>query len=261
MRGSGTFPAWLVALLPLAILPLAAAALPAQGFEPPTNPFPDSLQIPEGRGWEGFRDSAFLLNTFLKLTLAAVLAAVISYHPRRIRTADTLEEIEAPKAAIAYAVIGALVGLIVVRDLFVGFVIFGLGALFRFRTVMRSPQLTGQVILATLVGLACGLDMPYIAVIATVFDAGLTFLLQAHMTYLVDIRGLPAEQYHEAVDAYRAVLVGHDLRVRSEKKNPLQGRVRFVFRSAGARTREAIEELLYERVDPALKGTIDWEVD
>ncbi|MBT8335681.1 MAG: hypothetical protein KJO11_03690 [Gemmatimonadetes bacterium] len=226
---------------------------------------PDALTstpVPAGEGWEGFQDTSFLLDTFVKLLLAAVLATVISYHPLRMRAADTLEEIEAPKATIAYAVVGSLVGLIVVRtDLLVGFVIFGIGALFRFRTVMRSPQLTGQVILATLIGLACGLDLPYIAVVATVFDAGLTFLLEARMTYLLDVRGLPEDRFSEAVAAYRGALVAHDVRVRSEKKNPQAGRVRFVFRSARSRTRGAIEDLLEQRVDPALKGNLDWQID
>ena len=244
-----------------AVAAVALVAAPVQALVQVPDAFA-STPVAAGEGWEGFRDGAFLMDTFLKLLLAAVLATVVSYHPLRIRAADTLEEIEAPKATVAYAVIGSLIGLIVVRtDLLVGFVIFGIGALFRFRTVMRSPQLTGQVILATLIGLACGLDLPHIAVVATGFDAGLTFLLEARMTYLLDVRGLPDDRFTEAVDAYRGVLLSHDLRVRSEKKNPESGRVRFVFRTARSRTRGAIEELLETRVDPELKGAIDWEVD
>lgn len=221
-----------------------------------------STQVPPGVGWPGFTDLGFLLGAFLKLVLAAVLGAVIGFHPRRIRTADTMEEIEAPKVSIVYAVIGALIGMLVMRyGLVVGFVLFGIGGLIRFRTVMRSAQLTGQVMFATLIGLACGLDLPHVAVLATVFEFILTFLLEARITYRVDVRGLPQERFSDAVEAYRAVLAGRPFRVLSESKWPDKGRVCFIFRSAGRDTRQHIERLLDEKVDASLRGSMDWEVD
>ena len=173
--------------------------------------------VPSGEGWLGFKELDFLLDAFLNLILAAVLGAVIGYHPRRIRTADTLEEIEAPKVSIVYAVIGSLIGILVVKyGTGMGFVLFGIGALIRFRTVMRSAQLTGQVIFVTLIGLTCGLHLPHVAVLATLFDFVLTFLLEARVTYRVDVRGLPLDRFAEAAGAYRAVLAGRPFRVLSE---------------------------------------------
>jgi hypothetical protein len=218
--------------------------------------------IPSGEGWPGFTDLHFLLGAFLNLTLATALGAVIGYHPRRIRTADTMEEIEAPKVSIAYAVIGSLIGILVVKyGLVVGFVLFGIGGLIRFRSVMRSPQLTGQVILVTLIGLTCGLDLPHVAVLATFFDFILTFLLTARITYRVDVRGLPHGRFPEAADAYRAVLKEHRYRVLSETKRPDNGRICFIFRSAGRDTRQHIERLFDENIDVSLRGSLDWEVD
>ena len=108
-----------------------------------------------GEGWLGFTDLNFLINTVLTLVLATVRGAVLAYHPRRRQTADTVEEIEAPKVFVTYAVIGALIGILVVKyGLVVGFVLFGIGGLIRFRTVMASPSMTGQVIYVTLIGLA-----------------------------------------------------------------------------------------------------------
>ena len=66
-------------------------------------------------GWQGFTDFEFLGSAFLTLTLAAVLGAIIAYHPRYTRSADTFEELEAPKIYIMYAVIGALIGIMVVK--------------------------------------------------------------------------------------------------------------------------------------------------
>jgi hypothetical protein len=221
-----------------------------------------SMQIPKGDGWLGFTDLRFLLGAFLKLTLATALGAVIGFHPRRVRTADTLEEIEAPKVSIVYAVTGALVGILVVKyGMYVGFVLFGIGALIRFRTVMRSAQLTGQVIFATLIGLTCGLNLPHVAVLATVFDFILTFLLEARITYRVDVRGLPVDRFGEAAGAYRAVLTGHEYRILGETKRPDTGRICFIFRSAGRDTRQHIERLFDQNVDAPLQGSLDWEVD
>jgi hypothetical protein len=236
---------------------LAATAAGAQSFEAlATEP------VPAGEGWSGFTDLDFLFAAFLKLILATALGAVIGFHPRRIRTADTLEEIEAPKVSIVYAVIGSLIGILVVKyGLFVGFVLFGIGGLIRFRSAMRSAQLTGQVIFVTLIGLTCGLDLPHVAVLAALFDFVLTFLLEARITYRVDVRGLPPDRVAEAADAYRAVLAGRQYRVLSEVKRPDKGRICFIFRSAGRDTREHIEGLLEENVEASLRGSLDWEVD
>jgi len=221
-----------------------------------------STQVPAGEGWLGFTDLDFLLGAFLNLILAVALGAVIGFHPRRLRTADTLEEIEAPKVSIVYAVIGSLIGILVVKyGLVMGFVLFGIGGLIRFRTVMRSAQLTGQVIFVTLIGLTCGLDLPHVAVLVTVFDFVLTFALEARITYRVDVRGLPLDRFSEAADAYRAVLAECRYRVLSETKRPHNGRICFIFRSAGRDTRQHIEGLFDENIDPLLRGSLDWEVD
>jgi hypothetical protein len=241
------------------ILLLALSAVAAAGQVP--DEF-RSTPLPTGEGWAGFTEISFLLDAFLKLSLAMVLGAVIGYHPRRLRTADTVEEIEAPKVSIVYAVIGSLIGILVVKyGLVVGFVLFGIGGLIRFRTVMGSAQLTGQVIFVTLIGLTCGLDLPHMAVLATLFDVLLTFVLEARITYKVEVRGLDARNFRAATDAYRSILTGHGFRVLSEKKLPDKGRVRFIFRSGRLHTQEKVEEILEDRVEPSLRGALNWEVD
>jgi len=249
-----SLPIWLLVGIGLVLLPAAVGAQIPDGLA--------GTPIPEGEGWLGFADTAFLLDAFLNLVLAAVLGAVIGYHPRRIRTADTLVEIEAPKVSIVYAVIGSLIGILVGEyTLEMGFVLFGIGALMRFRTLMRSAQLTGQVIFATLIGLTCGLHFYAVAVLATGFEFLLTFILEARVTYRVDVRGLPEDRFAEAASAYRTVLIENRYRVLSEAKRPIKGRVCFIFRSAGRDTREHIEGLFDEHVDPSLRGSLDWEVD
>jgi hypothetical protein len=217
---------------------------------------------PLGEGWQGFTDVGFLVNALLTLTLATILGAAIAYHPKHGQTADTLEEIEAPKVYIMYAVIGALIGIMVVKyGLVVGFVLFGIGGLIRFRTVLRSARLTGQVIFVTLIGLSCGLDLPHVAVLATAFGFVLIYMLDARVTYRINVRALPKKRIVEAAAAYREVLEQQGCRIMSEKKNPRIGRVTFIFHSTRHVTRHHLEELLEAKIDESLTGSLDWEID
>ena len=215
-----------------------------------------------GEGWQGFTDFRFLANALLTLTLAAVLGATIAYHPRHSQSADTLAEIEAPKVFITYAVIGSLIGIMVVKyGLVVGFVLFGIGGLIRFRTVLRSASLTGHVIFVSLIGLSCGLDLPHVAVLATAFGFVLIYILDARVTYRIDVRALPAERVAESALAYRAVLEQHACQIMSEKKNPGKERVTFIFRCARDVPRQHLEDLLETKIEASLKGSLDWEID
>lgn len=215
-----------------------------------------------GEGWKGFTDLSFLANALATLTLAAVLGAIIAFHPKHVQTADTLEEIEAPKVFITYSVIGALIGIMVVKyGLVVGFVLFGIGGLIRFRTVLRSASLTGHVIFVTLIGLSCGLDLPHVAVLATVFGFVLIHILNARITYRISVRALPPDQVAEAAMAYRAVLEQKGCRIMSEKKIPEKARVTFIFRGARDVTQHQLEQALDQQVHDPLKGFLDWEVD
>lgn len=215
-----------------------------------------------GEGWRGFTDIGFLVNAVLTLALAAALGTSIAYHPKHMQTADTLEEIEAPKTHIMYAVVGAIIGIMVVKyGLVVGFVLFGIGGLMRFRTLLVSPSMTGRVILVTLIGLSCGLDLPHVAVLATAFGFILIYILDARVTYRINVKAIPSARIAEAAGAYRSLLEKEKCRIVSEKKNPERQRVAFVFQCTQNVSRDNLEELLETQVDETLKGSIDWEVD
>jgi len=215
-----------------------------------------------GEGWQGFTDLGFLLAALLTLSLAAILGAAIAYHPKNRQTADTLEEIEAPKVYITYAVTGALIGIMVIKyGLVVGFVLFGIGGLIRFRTVLRSASLTSQAIFVTLIGLSCGLDMPHVAVLATAFGFVLIYALNTRFTYRINVRALPPERIAEAADVYRGLLEQEGCLIMSEKKSPEKARITFIFRSKRDVPRRLLEDLLESKIDKSLKGYLDWEVD
>ena len=216
----------------------------------------------KGEGWAGFLNFGFMLNTLITLILAAVLGAILAYHPKHIAMADTMEELEAPKVYILYAVIGAIIGILVVQyGLVVGLVVFGIGGLIRFRTLLRSANLTGRVIFVTLIGLACGLDMPHVGVLATAFAFVLVYIIEARVTYRVDINGLSKENFAESAAAYRALLQQHGCRVLAEKKNPMKHRITMLIAGPSKLSRAELAERVDAGIDATLKGSVDWETD
>lgn len=212
-----------------------------------------------GPGWQGFSDIAFMGNTLMTLTLAAILGAVISYHPKNRETVALSEGINSPKVYIIYPVIGAIVGILVVNyGMAVGFVLFGIGSLIRFRTVLRSPSLTGRIIFTTLIGLSCGLNLPHVAAVATFFGILVIYVLDARLTYRIDIRALPPEHFNEAVMAYRSVLEQHGCLILSERENCQKSRVTFFIRCPRRASRTNLEKLLTAKIDKSLAGSLTW---
>lgn len=245
-------------------LALAAAVVPVSALAQRSAipEFLDQQSVPVGEGWSGFLDLGFLFNSLLTLILATILGAALAYHPKLMETADTLEEIDARKVYMLYSVIGALIGMLVVKyGLVVGFVLFGIGGLIRFRTVLGSAVLTGQVIFSTLIGLACGLDLPHVAVLATVFGFGLIFILDAQITFEADIRSVPPEKFSEAAAAYRAALEALGCKIVREKKNPMKQRIGFIFLGGRYKSANDLERAIDGTIDATLRGSIDWEVN
>jgi hypothetical protein len=249
---------WILLVFALAMTAAAWSQPLDQLFEASVN----EGSFPVGEGWRGFLDFGFLLNTLLSFLLATALAAIIAYHPKHIQAADTLEELEAPKVYILYAVIGSVIGILVVQyGLVVGFVLFGIGGLIRFRTLLRSANLTGRVIFVTLIGLTCGLNLPHVAVVATAYAFMLVYLLEARITYRVDVQVLDPEHIAESAAAYRALLEKHGCRVVAERKNALKHRVTILVAGPNGVRREELERLIDAGIEGPLKGAVDWQTD
>ena len=210
----------------------------------------------------GFTDVAFLLNAGFALLLASALGAIIAYHPASRRSVDSLQEVEAQKVFVLYAAIGAITGTMVLRHgTVVGFVVFGIGGLIRFRTDLRSAAMTGRLILVTLIGLACGLQLAHLAVLTTAFGFVLIALLDATITCRIVVKHLGAGSLASAALAYRSLLEREGCRVLGETKSFAKEQVALVFHAPRRLAREQLARTLDAEVPDALKGVVDWEVD
>ena len=213
-------------------------------------------------GWAGFQDTDALLQSFGALVLATFLGAVIGFHPTTARSIDTREEAELPKVSIMYALVGAIIGEVVLQyGLVIGFVVFGLGGLMRFRTDTSSTRDTGRLIIVTLIGLIAGLNLPHFAVLSTAFAWVLIFLLEGRPVCQLEVDEIPEGRVKQAADAYRALLTELGCTIIREDKTFRKRRIDYVFRAPRNMKQSALHQALCERIPAEVRGEIDWEVE
>ena len=214
------------------------------------------------RVWAGFTDIDFLVSAAIALLLASVLGAIIAYHPTSRRSVHSLEDAEAPKVYVLYSAIGAIAGTMVVKyGTVVGFVVFGIGGLIRFRTDLRSAPMTGRLILVTLIGLSCGLGLPHLAILATLFGFVLIAMLDTNVTCRIVVKHLAGDTLVRAAQAYRGVLENEGCRVLAETKSFAKEQVTLVFHAPHRLPREVLAQQLEVSVPESLRGAVDWDVE
>ena len=208
-------------------------------------------------GLEAFKDPKKIGNFLAIIAAAIVLGAVLAYHPFAERR-STIEELDRPKIIITYTLVGALVAIVVAPIPAMAFAIFGIGGLMRFRTELGAAKDTGRAILATLLGLSCGLQFWMVAVLGTAVAWVLILVLEYRKSMRMVVRSVKSESVAQAALAYGKVLQGLGSRFSTPLKNPAKGQVAFVLRARRSLDREAIEAECNSKVPEALRGTIDW---
>ena len=190
---------------------------------------------PKGNSWmsiqqslEQFAHPSFILRLFLSLTLALGCAFAIAWHPRRASLRDPLADFEERKALILLGVVGAVVAELSGTSQTLAFVIFGIGALLRFRTLLDNPKLTGKAIMVVVVGLACGMGSWAMAVFVTAFSWLLMFWLDSHSSCRVRIRLDDSEDPKPVFDTVQSLLLSHRCRLQSSSLYEDKGRMVFL---------------------------------
>ena len=190
---------------------------------------------PKGNSWysieksvEQFAHPTFILRLFLSLSLAVGCAFAIAWHPRRASLRDPLADFEERKALILLGVVGAVVAELSGTSQTLAFVIFGIGALLRFRTLLDNPKLTGKAIMIVIVGLACGMGSWAMAVFVTAFSWLLMFWLDSHSSCEVRIRLDQTEDPRPVFDAVQSLLISHKCKLQSSSLFEDKGQMVFL---------------------------------
>jgi hypothetical protein len=189
----------------------------------------------KGNSWVSIQQSVdqfgrpdFILRLFLSLALAVGCAWVIAWHPRRVSLHDPLSDLEERKALILLGVVGAVVAELSGASQTLAFVIFGIGALLRFRTLLDNPKLTGKAIMIVVVGLACGMGSWAMAVFVTGFSWALLFWLDSHSSCRVRIRLDDTEDPKPVFGTVQSLLVSHKCRLQSSSLYEDKGQMVFL---------------------------------
>jgi len=190
---------------------------------------------PKGNSWVSIQESVeqfghpdFILRIFLSLALAVGCAWVIAWHPRRASLHDPLADLEERKALILLGVVGAVIAELSGTSQTLAFVIFGIGALLRFRTLLGNPKLTGKAIMIVVVGLACGMGSWAMAVFVTAFSWLLLFWLDSHTSCRVRIRLDETEDPKPVFGMVQSLLVSHKCRLQSSSLYEDKGQMVFL---------------------------------
>ena len=190
---------------------------------------------PKGNSWESIQRSVlqfghpdFILRLLLSLVLAVGCAIAIAWHPRRASLRDPLRDFEERKALILLGVVGAVVAELSGTSQTLAFVIFGIGALLRFRTLLDNPKLTGKAIMVVVVGLACGMGSWAMAVFVTAFSWLLMFWLDSHSSCEVRIRLNNGADVKPVFDTVQSLLLSHKCRLQSSSLYEDKGRMVFL---------------------------------
>ena len=190
---------------------------------------------PKGNSWvsiqqsvEQFGHPEFILRLFLSLSLAVGCAWAIAWHPRRASLADPLADLEERKALILLGVVGAVVAELSGTSQTLAFVIFGIGALLRFRTLLDNPKLTGKAIMVVVVGLACGMGSWAMAVFVTAFSWVLIYWLDSHSSCRVRIRFDDHVDPNPIFGMMQSLLVSHNCRLQSSALYEDKGQMVFL---------------------------------
>src|SRR5205809_1319195 len=177
---------------------------------------------------EQFARPEFILRLFLSLSLAVACACAIAWHPRRVSLKDPLSDFEERKALILLGMVGAVVAELSGTSQTLAFVIFGIGALLRFRTLLDNPKLTGKAITVVVVGLACGMGSWAMAVFVTAFTWLLVFWLDSHASCRIRIRLDDNVDPNPIFGMMQSLLVSHNCRLQSSALYEDKGQMVFL---------------------------------
>ncbi|HYJ10681.1 MAG TPA: hypothetical protein VEX18_16780 [Polyangiaceae bacterium] len=209
-------------------------------------------------GWSSFRDGWLLLDMVVVLLLALLLGAVIAYHPATRRRVSSLEHFEQPKTLLMYAVVAAVVAMIVEVQPAMAFVIFGIGGLLRFRTMVGDAKDTGRVILVTVLGLCCGLKIFVVALPATVIGWILIYVLEREIAGIIRVSGVGESSMQEAVRAYHTLIERAGCKIIGVQTRFIKREFAFVVNAPPKLDRASLQKE-FDRMPPEVCGVVDWE--
>lgn len=118
-----------------------------------------------------------LLESLIRLPLAALLGGVLAFRPRRSGTPDRKAVVI--QTQILLSIVGGIVMVVVGQSLARAFGIVGVASLVRYRAKISDPKDAGVMLACLGIGLACGVGLYLIAIFATAFLVGFLWWVES----------------------------------------------------------------------------------
>lgn len=247
------------------LLSLASAVLLASTAlgQPPEQ----SLVLPaeidvRGRGWSQIANMTEVLDFGLCLIEATLFTSLLAFHPVNLhyRTGAHLSELQ--KGLFLFALIGMLTGFLVIHHGYlIGFVIFGIGGLFRFRMKSSSISDTGQMVIGALAGLAVGLDLPVMALVGTAAAWIVLYVFGKTQSLALEVKFKDDQSGAQAVEELQAHLSAKGFSNVSASKAKFKLTARLVLTSRKPHAESLLARALAELQDRPDSGVADWHID
>jgi hypothetical protein len=123
--------------------------------------------------------------------------------------------------------VGAIIAELVATSQTLAFVIFGIGALMRFRTLLDDPKLTVKAITVVVIGLACGMGSWVMAVFVTAFAWVLIFWLDSRVACRLRIRLADEEDLEPSLKSVQSMLVSRGCNLQNAGLNKAKRQMDF----------------------------------
>ncbi|WP_425045323.1 hypothetical protein [Primorskyibacter sp. S87] len=236
----------LMALLAILALPVAATAQvdPATLLAGSTDG-----EIDIGQGWIQFRGPQELVKFVFAVVTTVALTGLIVYHPVRRKSRRTVADLVMPRLFFLYSLIGMAAGFLVVQHgSIIGFVIFGIGALLRFRSNLDDPVDTVEMIVVTVLGLAVGLGLPVMAFLVAVVSWCFIWLGGRNAGVEISLKAADEAHSLEAANQVEQMASSAGWKLIRKHHVPGKSRVALLYVTSGGLSDARIESMISESV-------------
>ncbi len=180
-------------------------------------------------GWSQITNTDELADFLLSVVETLVFVACFAFHPRGNTLRQDSQSWVVQASMFLFGLIGMFVGFLVTHHGYlIGFVIFGLGSLFRFRMASNSLVDGALLIMVTLVGLAVGLNLPVMALVATLAGCVTLWFVTVRKTTVVELKFHDDDALRDALGPVQEAFKSKGFKIVSTRKNDFKPVVEYV---------------------------------
>lgn len=214
------------------------------------------------RGWSQLTNLDEMREFILALVEAMAMTAVLAFHPRSVAHRRGSSDWEHPQAMFLYALVGLVVGFLVIHHgVLIGFVIFGIGSLFRFRMETLTTSHTAQMIFVSLIGLSVGLDLPVMALLLTLAAAVVMSVFSRSTHLAMEIKFEKAADFSDNIAQLREALSAAGFTTQTVTKSKFKPVAEIVLSSSAANPRETLVDMMTNHQKSEGSGVEDWHIE